>query len=1794
MLLVVNPDDPSSLQIANAYAALRDIPASNILFIAPPSDYQNNGVPISQAEAMNTYLTPIAAAISARGLSNQIDYIGMIGGATCYSITAQASTPATTANSLNFALSLLTPLTDGSGLTLQNATYSADILGPTSGLCQNPYSIPIGSNPAIAHAASYNVYYPVANETIATQYYMSGTIGYTGTNGNTAAQVISSLQSSVAADGTCPTGAVYFEDNGDVRSTTRDYQWSYTESQLASRSSTLSLSYTYEDNTPGATPQNRNNVLGAVCGAATMAVPNGSTYLGGSWADDLTSYGCDFAISSQTKATTFIAAGASGTTGSVVEPYAIPNLFTNSSIYTFIADGSTFGEAFAKSVESPNVQMPLGDMLSQPYADVPKAAFTSGPGSYGSVLGTISIGASAGLVNPHIATGIGALELLVDGMVSSSGALAGGSGTFNLNTGTLSDGVHEVRIVAINNSQAASEGYAAEEIVVDNHGRSIAFNGGNTTLTSSTATFGLAAAAGDGTVSQIELTCLGRVVAQASGSPGSLSLSPTALAPGDNTIVPVAVYSDGMQVAGGAFVVHVESGAVNSWSNSSGSMLWSNTGNWSGGVLPQNGDGVARFSGSGGTATLDASASVEEIDFASSGSGYTIVASGTSTLTLSSTNGVASQCLINVSGGSHTISAPLALATPGNLVNLTNPADSLILGGGVSGIGGLTKTGPGTLLLNAANTYAGATTVASGLLQIGNALSLQNSTVVLSGGSLALGVFNATLGGLSGGGNLAIGGGTLTVGNNNAGTTIYQGSLSNGALVKTGPGELVLAGSNAYAGGTTVGGGILLAKSPAALPSYASSASLYVAANAVLAVAVGGSGEWTTGNIGALLGNTTAFPAGSFLGFDTTDGNFTYSSGIAGSQGLAKLGAGLLTLAGTNTYTGPTAVGSGTLQAEAASALPGYNSPALVSVAGGAMVAVNVGGSGQWLSADIDALRNNATFASGATLGLDSSGGNFTYSSSIGGGIALAKLGGNTLLLSGSNTYTGPTTIAAGTLQIGNAAALQNSTVVLSGGCLDLNGLSPTLGGLSGSGNLAIAAGTLVVGNNGADTTYSGNLGGGGASAKIGGGALILAGSNAYAGPTTIAAGTLQIGNGGSGEFLASAGVSNSGVLCFDHADALTYSGAIAGGGTLAKAGQGALLLGGAVSATAVNVAGGTLQLSADNQLTANPIVSIASAGALETAGHNQTFGGLIMSGGLVNSGSATLTLTGSLQYQQANYTATINGNLSFSGSMLTIDVTSGAAWDLLINAVISGSAGAGIVKTTNTGLLTLAGANTYTGPTIVNGGQLQIGAGGSGESLASPSISLNNASTLMFDQVDAFTYNGSISGNGSVQEINSGTVVLAGSNTYTGATAIAAGTLRIANAAALSESTIVLSSTGGNLDLNGYSATLGGLSGNGNLALGGGALSVGNNSAATTYSGNLSGLGSLKKIGSGQLTLAGSNTYTGPTAIAAGTLQIGVGGSGESLASPSVSNSGALVFNQSDTFIYAGSISGTGNLVKLGPGTAVLAGTNTFTGSTTIAGGTLQFAGSYAMGGGTSANITLSKNSVAAAGYAINQTFLNRLSSASSGVAALAVSSSNNLNFNAPGLTNVSLGAIGAAAYSGAITPAGTTYSLGGGGGALTVSSSLGGGDGLLVAQPGEVVLTGSNTYTGSTTISGGTLERRLGGGAVLLIGDCPQRRRATRLRQRCGNRRLVDRLAAERVRRGLARGGWRRRRHRHFRECLGRCGNARRNRGAVGDRRRACDVRARAGIAGLVACRGGCGTSLDRGAAPLHAPCR
>ena len=118
------------------------------------------------------------------------------------------------------------------------------------------------------------------------------------------------------------------------------------------------------------------------------------------------------------------------------------------------------------------------------------------------------------------------------------------------------------------------------------------------------------------------------------------------------------------------------------------------------------------------------------------------------------------------------------------------------------------------------------------------------------------------------------------------------------------------------------------------------------------------------------------------------------------------------------------------------------------------------------------------------------------------------------------------------------------------------------------------------------------------------------------------------------------------------------------------------------------------------------------------------------------------------------------------------------------------------------------------------------------------------------------------------------------------------------------------------------------------------------NRSDNVTFGGTVSGSGMLVQLGSGILTLTADNTYSGNTIVAAGSLEVGNGGTSGSIAGD-VMNSGSLAFNRADTLVYGGAVSGNGVFTKAGAGTLTLTGNSTYTGNTTVAAGTLNVAGS-------------------------------------------------------------------------------------------------------------------------------------------------------------------------------------------------------------------------------------------------------
>jgi autotransporter-associated beta strand protein len=344
------------------------------------------------------------------------------------------------------------------------------------------------------------------------------------------------------------------------------------------------------------------------------------------------------------------------------------------------------------------------------------------------------------------------------------------------------------------------------------------------------------------------------------------------------------------------------------------------------------------------------------------GTGTLTIAGGTSLLSDGTARTIANATTVNgdftfggrVAGNGVTLSGAMNLGAAGRTITVDSPAVTSTISGAITSTAtgtALTKAGEGTLVLSSATSNLGGAGVAvtGGILRNGiiNAIPTASAVAVSAGAGYDLNGFAQTVDGISGAGfitNSANSAQTLTVSSTVTNST-FAGSLTDNILgqgasrlnlVKAGVGtSLTLSGINNYAGTTAVNAGTLQFAKQASLynntPANWTAGNINVKSGATLALNVGGTDEFTTGNVTTLLTNlaasssaTNGMNAGAILGLDTSNaagGTFTVSDVIAnttgasgGSRGLSKQGAGTLVLSGANTYTGTTTVSAGRLQ----------------------------------------------------------------------------------------------------------------------------------------------------------------------------------------------------------------------------------------------------------------------------------------------------------------------------------------------------------------------------------------------------------------------------------------------------------------------------------------------------------------------------------------------------------------------------------------------------------------------------------------------------------------------------------------------------------------------------------------------------------------------------------------------------------------------------------------------------------------------------------------------------------------
>ncbi|MEI6603660.1 MAG: autotransporter-associated beta strand repeat-containing protein [Verrucomicrobiota bacterium] len=755
----------------------------------------------------------------------------------------------------------------------------------------------------------------------------------------------------------------------------------------------------------------------------------------------------------------------------------------------------------------------------------------------------------------------------------------------------------------------------------------------------------------------------------------------------------------------------------------------------------------------------------------------------------------------------------------------------------------LTKYGTHTLTLAAANTYFGDTRIIDGTLALSSVNALSNSTLDMAGGdggSVSYATSDGTtynIGGLKGSRPLSAGGNTLSIGSNNI-STAYSGNLTNGsegtgALTKVGSGILTLSGDNTYNGATRITSGMV---------QFSYSKSLYhgtdlswtdtntniiVTSGATAAFNVDdadGTTRFSAANLGVILGlgtDTGGFKSGSFIGLDTTNanaGNFTYNTKIANTNGdanvlgLTKLGTGILTLGGANSYTGNTSVESGTLRLTYGTDEVGYS-----AIGTGSVVVADVATLD--LSNSISITDKSMTFVG---LGVSGSFGalrNFSGDNII-DGTATISIGNGATTTTEFNAYAGSLTISGGnganitvksgvnvaqTLQLNGIATGTISRVIANG---TSNGTSVLLGVTKAdsgtwtfteantyTGPTQVKNGTLILsgGDDRISSTGSVVLGDTSTSGK-----LILGNSSAAINQTL--AGLTSTGNAGS---VVGAHATDNSVLTLNIAADMSFGGVLGGTGTyennlaLTKTGSAVMTLTGANtyagpttvgSSGGENSLGGTLQLSGSGKI--STAATTVYGGTLNLNGATQTITTLALGEGAsgssatVSIGSGQLNLGGNVTYTATNDPdgAVISGTgkltLGADRSFIVGDSANTTA-DLTVSAIIQNNSNVGVttarsITKSGAGTLVFSGANNYSGNTTISAGTLSLVGSGSFNNSPVITVGTTGSEGTVLDvtaKTDGFTVlNGqTLKGIGTVNANNGGetlgTVVISGTH---------------------------------------------------------------------------------------------------------------------------------------------------------------------------------------------------------------------------------------------------------------------------------------------------------------------------------------------------------------------------------------------------------------------------------------------
>ncbi len=437
--VLVNRDSPRSMEVANRFIHLRNIPPRNVIYLSVPEQSLEPASQITPEQFKRYIWEPANNVIEERGLDHILAWI--------------------------YSVDFPVRITTSPPMSILGLTFTRNTIPDREEIRMGEYRSllfagPDGQGGAMSSGGSLDVYWDELDNRMPLPAMMLGFMGARGTDMQTINRY---LDHGVLSDGTRPQGTVYFVRSDDIRSEMREWQFENARDELERAGIQAEIT-----DTP---PRQERGIMGVMMGSASVDVPETGMHRPGSMSEHVTSHAAEFHLPIHTKLTDWLRHGSTASAGTVTEPLSIWTKFPHARFFAHYSRGNSILESFYQSIRSPTQILLVGEPLARPWKPPISATLVSLQESPMSGSASFAVGLLPELPN---------IPVMYEYYLNGQPIAKTEDIMLTLDTEDLADGHHTLRATAYAGGPIRHQAYGIMEFHVNNRQRYVHLKVGNT------------------------------------------------------------------------------------------------------------------------------------------------------------------------------------------------------------------------------------------------------------------------------------------------------------------------------------------------------------------------------------------------------------------------------------------------------------------------------------------------------------------------------------------------------------------------------------------------------------------------------------------------------------------------------------------------------------------------------------------------------------------------------------------------------------------------------------------------------------------------------------------------------------------------------------------------------------------------------------------------------------------------------------------------------------------------------------------------------------------------------------------------------------------------------------------------------------------------------------------------------------------------------------------------------------------------------------------------------------------